>query len=86
MNRKSKKELLNALRDMLREALHLREAGCAYGRLARAQGKIDGFMQVLLDAGLVTQKELLSVVQMERQRIGPLTGECDTVGPLSVAV
>ncbi len=66
MANQSKAELLNTLRVLLREALTLRAEGAAHPRLTRASGAVDGYMRALLDAGIVDQKELLSVVAAER--------------------
>jgi hypothetical protein len=43
--------------------------------MQRANGYADGYMQLLLDAGIVTKRELLDLVSGERSRIdGPATG------------
>src|SRR5262245_37847983 len=66
MANKSKAEMLDSLRVLLREVLALRSAGSTHPRLSRASGVVDGYMRVLLDAGLVSQRELLAVVAEER--------------------
>ncbi|MBI5513387.1 MAG: hypothetical protein HY909_06430 [Deltaproteobacteria bacterium] len=67
-------ELLGDLRVLLRDLFIATEQGVAQARLARAHGYTDGFMKALLRAGLVTQPELLAIVQEERRRIaGPAT-------------
>jgi hypothetical protein len=63
-----REKMVQALRDRLHEAFMSRYQGSAYARIARATGYADGYMQALLDAGLVAEKELLSVVGEERQR------------------
>jgi hypothetical protein len=69
----SKSEMLNNHRSMLLEVLHLRTQGGAYARLARAQGYLDGYMRLLMDANIADQKELLRLVSEER---------CAAEGPL----
>jgi hypothetical protein len=72
----TKRELLENLRTMLREALHLRESGVAYAKLARAHGYIDGYMRVLMETGVATQAELLHLVSSVRASSqGPATAE-----------
>ncbi len=70
MNEKqsNSEELMNTLRDLLREVLRARFDGAAYAKLARAHGYADGYMRALLDAGLVDRKELLNLVGNERKR------------------
>ena len=79
----NKQKMLDNLRQMLREALHLRERGVAYAKLARAHGYIDGYMRVLLETGIATQPELLNLVSTERASVAPTTRELD---PEAVAV
>jgi hypothetical protein len=46
--------------------------GVSYQRLARAHGYVDGYMKALLDAGMATQQELLTLVAAERAKVdGP---------------
>lgn len=67
-------KMLDELRRMLREAFTLQHEGGAYAKLARAQGNADGYMRALLDAGQVSQKELLALVAEERAAVrGPAT-------------
>lgn len=67
-------KMLDELRRMLRESFTLQHEGGAYAKLARAQGNADGYMRALLDAGQVTQKELLALVAEERAAVrGPAT-------------
>lgn len=85
MAKKNKREMLEDLRGMLREAFHLREQGVAYAKLARTHGYVDGYMRVLIEAGLATQKELLALVAATRaEALGPGTREVE-VEPLGVA-
>ena len=71
----SKTEMLENLRGMLRDVLRLRTEGVAYAKLSRAHGYLDGYMRVLLETGLFSQKELLSLISEERnQHDGPATG------------
>jgi len=69
---KSKDELLNELRTMLRDVFAAQAAGQVHARVARAHGYVDGFMRVLLDTGIAGKQELLELVASERQAIsGP---------------
>jgi len=71
----SKTEMLENLRGMLRDVLRLRTEGVAYGKLSRAHGYLDGYMRVLLETGLFSQKELLALISEERNlHDGPATG------------
>jgi hypothetical protein len=74
---RSKAEIIDQLRDILAEAFRLKAAGASGLRLQRANGYADGYMQLLLDAGIVTKRELLDLVSGERARIG---------GPATVVV
>jgi len=64
---RTKAELLEDLRSMMRDLLRLRASGEMYPRLARAHGYVDGFMRVLLDTGVATKKELIDLVAEERE-------------------
>jgi hypothetical protein len=66
MARKSKNELLDSLRRMVRAALRLRSDGSGYAQMARTNGTIDGYMRVLLESGIAEPKELLAIVAEER--------------------
>ncbi|MEO8916408.1 MAG: hypothetical protein ABI488_03220 [Polyangiaceae bacterium] len=60
---------------MLRDVLRLRTEGVAYAKLSRAHGYLDGYMRVLLETGLFSQKELLALISEQRnQHDGPATG------------
>jgi hypothetical protein len=66
---------------MLELRRHLREVFALHGKgsgaeLMRAQGYVDGYMRVLLEAGLVNAGELLRLVAAERAaERGPATRE-----------
>ena len=71
----SKTEMLENLRGMLRDVLRLRTEGVAYAKLSRAHGYLDGYMRVLLETGLFSQRELLALIAEERSlHDGPATG------------
>jgi hypothetical protein len=75
MAKKSRTDMLSTLRALLHEALVLKSAGVPHAKLTRANGAVDGYMRALLDAGLATQSELLSLVAEERTALGgPPTG------------
>jgi len=70
----SKTEMLQNLRMLLREAFQLRSRGAAYAKISRAQGYADGYMRMLLDAGIVEQAGLLKLISEERYSLdGPAT-------------
>jgi hypothetical protein len=74
MAKSSKAEMLDNLREMLRDVFRLRGEGVAYARLARAHGYVDGYMRALLETQLVEKRELLALVAEERTRAdGPAT-------------
>jgi hypothetical protein len=73
-SQKSKPEMLENLRGMLRDVFRLRTDGVAYAKLARAHGYVDGYMRVLMETGVADHKELLRIVSEERQaHDGPAT-------------
>lgn len=77
---RTKTELLDDLRDMMRDLITLRSNGELYPRLARAHGYVDGFMRVLIDMNIATKKELLELVAQERERAsGPALRTMDTI-------
>lgn len=65
---KAKAEVISEVRAMLCDVFNAKNAGEAYGRLARAHGYVDGYMRALLELGVVTKDELLEVVNAERER------------------
>ena len=64
----SKAEMLATLRSLVQDMLWLRHEGVSQGRFARAHGYVDGYIRVLLDAGLASERELLDLVVEERNR------------------
>ncbi|MDP3274536.1 MAG: hypothetical protein Q8Q09_05030 [Deltaproteobacteria bacterium] len=69
-----REEAVIRLRKLLRDNFSARYAGVDGQRASRAQGYTDGYMAALLSAGVLTQRELLSLVSEERQRAaGPST-------------
>lgn len=86
MARTNKRELLENLRVLLREAIALREAGVAYPKLARAHGYVDGYMRALLETGVTTQRELLQLVgEVRTTEQGPATREVEPEVDTAVA-
>jgi len=78
MAKKNKREMLEDLARNAAGGLLLREQGVAYAKLARTHGYVDGYMRVLLETGMVTQKELLALVAATRtEALGPATREVD---------
>jgi hypothetical protein len=74
MATQSNQELLDNLRGLVRDMLRLRSEGGAYAKLTRAQGFVDGYMRVLLEAGIADHKALLTLVSEERRDFdGPAT-------------
>ena len=73
---RTKADMLNELKVMLYDALLAKTRGVPYPRLARAHGYVDGYMKALLDAGLATNQELLSIVSEARTTVdGPAVAE-----------
>jgi hypothetical protein len=70
---RTKNEILQELRTMLRDVFNARSEGTAYASLARAHGYVDGYMRALLESGAVPREELLAVVSQEREAARPLT-------------
>ncbi|MFC1641121.1 hypothetical protein ACFL5O_00320 [Myxococcota bacterium] len=66
--RASKRDMLQGVRQLVREALEMRERGTSFPKLAHVQGMIDGSMRVLLEAGIASRAELLALVAKERER------------------
>ena len=61
-------ELKDTLRGLVRKTIETRFSGANYATLAQARGYADGYMRALLDAGLIDQKEMLSLVNDERRQ------------------
>jgi hypothetical protein len=60
-------ELKGTLRGLVRKTIETRFSGANYATLAQARGYADGYMRALLDAGLLDQKQLLTLVNEERR-------------------
>jgi hypothetical protein len=75
----NKSEMLNELKRMLNDVLVARNKGATYPRLLRAHGYIDGYMKAMLEAGIVSRPELLTLVAEERSLVnGAAVAEADT--------
>ncbi|MGC4065803.1 MAG: hypothetical protein QM784_14370 [Polyangiaceae bacterium] len=73
-----KSEMLQNLRTLLGDVFRLRNQGAAYAKVARAQGYVDGYMRMLMDAKLADQRELLRLIAEERCVVdGPATAEVE---------
>lgn len=69
---RTKVEIVNELRAMLRDVFVAKSSGETYSRLARAHGYVDGYMRALLETGTVSKEELLTIVAAEREQVsGP---------------
>ena len=67
-------QVIVELRRLLHDLFVATEQGVAQPRLARAHGYADGYMKGLMQAGLISQRDLLSIVSEERERVaGPAT-------------
>lgn len=74
MATQSNHELLENLRGLVQDMLRLRSGGGAHAKLARAQGYVDGYMRVLLEAQIADHRALLALVAEERRKHdGPAT-------------
>lgn len=60
-------QALDVLRAMLHDLFAARERGVVASRYARAHGYTDGYMKGLLESGMVTERELRSIVAEARQ-------------------
>ncbi|MBW2453923.1 MAG: hypothetical protein JRI68_05415 [Deltaproteobacteria bacterium] len=75
----SKAQMLEELRNMLHDVFAARATGTSYPRMARAHGYVDGYMRAILECGVATKGELLSLVAEERAAVsGPATIELTT--------
>lgn len=70
-------ELKGTLRGLVRKTIETRFSGANYASLAQARGYADGYMRALLDADLVSQKDLLELVNSERRRFVDQAGRAD---------
>lgn len=74
MQERNRTQVIDELRRLLHDLFVATEQGVAQPRLARAHGYADGYMKGLLQAGVLTQRELLAIVSEERGRVsGPPT-------------
>jgi hypothetical protein len=74
----TKDEVFEELRAMFRNVLAASAAGGSHPRLSRARGNVDGYMRALLDLGIATRDELLTLIAAERERAnGPAIGAVD---------
>ena len=77
---RTKVEIVNELRTMLRDVFVAKSGGETYSRLARAHGYVDGYMRALLETGVVSKDELLAIVAAEREQVsGPAMRQLDEV-------
>ena len=81
----SKAELLDVLRSLVKDMLRLRSEGVSQGEFARAHGYVDGYIRVLLDADLASERELLELVLAERRGSSTVAAALDEVGMQEVA-
>ncbi|HEX9296892.1 MAG TPA: hypothetical protein VF881_13700 [Polyangiaceae bacterium] len=83
---RTKAEMLDELKVMLYDALLAKAQGAAAPRLARAQGLADGYMTALLEAGIASNQELLSLVADARATVdGPAVTSLSTPDDSEVA-
>jgi hypothetical protein len=64
----SKAEMLDTLKSLVQDMLRLRHEGANHGQFGRAHGYVDGYIRVMLDAGIASERELLDLVLEERNR------------------
>jgi hypothetical protein len=64
---RTKSEMLNELRTMLRDVFAAKAAGESYARVARAHGYVDGYMRAIIECGVAAKEELLEVVSSARE-------------------
>lgn len=75
-----KDRLLSSLRSLLEANFEERRRGTYGTPFAHGQGYADGYMRCLLEAGLVSSAELLTIVQEARRHHGgPATAELGTL-------
>ena len=67
---KSKAEMHDILRALLRESLRLQQSGANQPKLALAQGYVDGFVRALVESGLSDHKAMLDIVREVRGELG----------------
>lgn len=73
--------VFGSVRHLLRDVLEARSRGESERKLRSAHAFVDGYMQAMLDAGLATRAQLLSLVKEERELLaGPATAELEDDG------
>lgn len=60
-------EMIERVKELVRQVTEARFEGAMYAKLARAHGYADGYMRALLDAGLVDRDTLLAAVAEARR-------------------
>ena len=66
--------LLGTLGDLLRSSFQMRREGGQVSKMAHAQGYADGYVRALVDAGLVSERDVLGYIQIVRRGVdGPAT-------------
>ncbi len=65
----SKDEMVERVKELVRQVTEARFEGALYAKLARAHGYADGYMRALLDAGLVDRDTLLRAVSEARREV-----------------
>jgi hypothetical protein len=74
VNATDRNRVIAELRSLLHSLFSTKAQGALQARLSKDQGYADGYMEGLLRAGIVTQRELLSIISEERGRVaGPAT-------------
>ncbi len=74
MEKPTREQVERELRQLLAELLREHRRGADGAKLARAHGYLDGYMRSLVDAGTLTQRQLLSIVREQRSYVdGPAT-------------
>lgn len=70
-----KDRMLTVLRELLHDTFRMKNHGAAYAKMNHAQGYADGYMRALVEMGVVTHTELLSLIGETRRGVdGPATG------------
>jgi hypothetical protein len=79
----TKDDVLEELRTMFRNVLADSAVGGNHSRVVRGRGCVDGYMRALLDLGVATRAELLTLVAAERERAnGPAVRNADCAASL----
>ena len=61
-----KNKMLKELSALIKIMLAMRYRGGEYSRLAHAQGLVGGYMQALIDSGLVSHDDIMELVREQR--------------------